>query len=109
MTLMKKLLAAALALATLGGVPALTAPAQAQSYRSDRDRDWRDHDRRDYRRNDHRDWRRDDRRGWDRRDRYDNRRNWGRNNNRYGYRDQRRCWTDWRWERGRRVPVRFCR
>ncbi|MBN8832422.1 MAG: hypothetical protein J0G94_17815 [Sphingomonadales bacterium] len=113
MNLTKTIVTAALALGTLGGLPALTAPAQAQGYRYDRG------DYRDYRRDDdRRDYRRDHRRSWDRDrdgipnryDRYDNRRNWGWNGG-YRYRDARRCWTETRWDswRHQRVRVRICR
>lgn len=116
MNLTKSIVAAALAVATLGVLPATAAKAQSSvsiSYR-DYDRagyrdDYRDY--RDYRRDDRRDYRRDYRRSWDRDrdgipnryDRYDNRRNWN------GYRT--RCRTEWRYDRwsDRRVRVQVCR
>ena len=114
MNLTKSIVTAALAVATLGVLPATAAEAQTSvsiSYRDGYRGDYRGYDRRD----DRRDYRRyDGRRGYayrdrdrdgvpNRWDRYDNRRSWN------GYRT--RCHTEWRYDRwaDRRVRVQVCR
>jgi len=97
-----KLLAAGLAIATLG--MGVTAPAEAQRgpdrHYSQHDRGPHHADRRDYRRDDRRDYRRNDHRG-----RHDDRRYRGRGNDRRDWNNGRRCRTEWRNHR----RIQICR
>ncbi|MBT2189210.1 hypothetical protein [Sphingobium nicotianae] len=107
MNLTKSIAAAALAVTTLGVLPATAAEAGTTvsiSYRDGYRGDYRDY--RDYRR-DHRRWDRDHDGIPNRYDRYDNRRGW----NGYGGGYRTRCWTEWQYDgwRHERTRVRVCR